>query len=226
MSRRISRGLLAVAAVVAVSAAWHFHATAQEERPGRRRAVRAAPPALEEAAQDEGEAPRGRGRRAPAGRPGRPPAHGGGHAMHGGEHDECARACSDCQRACDSCANHCAQMVMQGAPDHLTTLQSCLDCAEICAAASRIVSRGGPFGEIICKACADACAACGKNCEQFPDDEHMAQCAKVCRECEQECREMVGQAGHAGQPDANARPRRNDRRDRDNDGDRDSDERE
>lgn len=109
---------------------------------------------------------------------------------HGHAFDECARACSDCQRECDSCATHCRHMLAQGKKEHQTTLRTCLDCGDHCAAASRIMARRGVFSDLICKACADACARCGKECQKF-DDEHMKKCAAECRKCEKACREML-----------------------------------
>jgi hypothetical protein len=97
-------------------------------------------------------------------------------------------------------------MLAEGKKEHQQTLQTCLDCAEICAAADRIVSRSGPFSDTICRACAEACERCAKACEQFPDDEHMAQCAKECRTCQRECESMVSHSGHpahGGQKDKN-----------------------
>ena len=114
---------------------------------------------------------------------------------HGGPHDKCAKACSDCQRACDSCATHCARLLAAGKKDHLKTLATCQDCATHCSAAACIVSRKGPFTDLICKACMEACARCGKACAAFPDDKHMKQCAEECRRCEKACREMLDKGG-------------------------------
>jgi hypothetical protein len=58
------------------------------------------------------------------------------------------------------------------------------------------VARGGPFSDLICTACAEACARCAKACEQQPGDEHMKACAEECRRCEKECREMLKHVGH------------------------------
>jgi hypothetical protein len=110
---------------------------------------------------------------------------------HHGAYDRCARACSDCQRSCDSCATHCANMLARGQKDHRRTLATCQDCATHCSAAACIVARRGPFSDTICKACAEACARCGKACEAFPDDDHMKECARECRKCEKACREML-----------------------------------
>jgi hypothetical protein len=105
--------------------------------------------------------------------------------------EACAKACSDCQRACDLCSTHCAHQVHAGKAEHMKTLMTCQDCADVCAAASQVVARGGPFAVTICKACADVCAECAKACEAFPDDAHMKMCAQECRKCEKACREMV-----------------------------------
>lgn len=118
------------------------------------------------------------------------------HDKHGGEFDKCAKACNDCQRMCDSCATHCAMLLAKGNKEHLKTLQTCQDCATHCSAAACIVARRGPFSDLICTACADACQRCGKACEHFKDDEHMRKCAEECFRCEKACREMLKHAGH------------------------------
>src|SRR3569623_948135 len=69
--------------------------------------------------------------------------------------DECAKACNDCQRACDACSTHCARLMADGKKEHMSTLQTCQDCATHCSAAASIVSRQGPFSDVICTACAE-----------------------------------------------------------------------
>lgn len=116
-----------------------------------------------------------------------------GHAddKHAAMYEECARACNDCQRACDMCSAHCAKMAADGKREHLTTMQTCQDCATCCAAAAGIVSRKGPFSDITCTACADACKRCGEHCDKFKDSPIMKQCADECRKCEKACRAML-----------------------------------
>jgi hypothetical protein len=118
-----------------------------------------------------------------------------GHSQHK-MFQECAAACNACQQECDSCARHCAEALAQGKEDHLKTLRTCIDCAEFCSAAARIVAAEGPFSDLICESCAEACARCGKACEQFPNDEHMKRCAEECRKCEKACRDMLKHAQH------------------------------
>ena len=121
------------------------------------------------------------------------------HREHDKAFQDCAEACSECQRACDMCATHCAHLLHAGKQEHLKTLMTCQDCADVCAAASQITARGGPFAVLICKACADACAKCAEQCEKFPDDKHMQECAEECRDCEKACRKMVEHIGHGDQ---------------------------
>ncbi len=127
------------------------------------------------------------------------PAANAGHANHNmqgyAEHfQKCAEACSDCQRECDRCAMHCAGMMAQGKEHHQMTMQTCLDCADVCAAAAQIVSRGGPFSADICAACADVCKKCAAACRKHENDEMMAACAKECEACEKACRSMLQNA--------------------------------
>jgi hypothetical protein len=117
-----------------------------------------------------------------------------GHAGHGGMFSKCAEACSNCQRECDACAHHCAVQLAEGHKAHLMTLQTCLDCAALCATAAQIVSREGIFSNLACTACADACARCGKECDKHQGDKMMAACAEECRRCEKACRDMVAMA--------------------------------
>ena len=115
---------------------------------------------------------------------------------HHGMGAACAAACGACQRSCDSCATHCASLLAEGEKDHLESLQTCQDCASLCATAAQIVSRGGPFTDLVCTACAEACDRCANACEKKPDDEHMKRCAEECRKCEKECREMLKHVEH------------------------------
>jgi hypothetical protein len=115
---------------------------------------------------------------------------GGPH--HKEEFDKCAEACGRCQRECDACSAHCTEHIVEGHKHHLATLQSCRDCADICSAAAEIVARRGVLSDIICSACADACARCANACEEHGrDDRVMKACAEECRRCERACRDMI-----------------------------------
>ena len=120
-----------------------------------------------------------------------PPAHGE-HLRH---YTACAKACGECALACDECAAHCAKMLADGKKEHLKSLQTCQDCAAVCGSAACVTARGGPFSDLICTACADACKRCGDECEQMKDDPVMKRCADECRKCEKACRDMLKHIG-------------------------------
>ena len=117
------------------------------------------------------------------------------HSEHDAMMMACAKACSDCQRMCDMCGTHCAHMLAEGKKEHAKTLATCQDCSTICAAASSVVARGGPFSGTVCAACAECCSKCAKACEAHPDDKHMKMCAEECRKCEKACLDMVKHMG-------------------------------
>jgi hypothetical protein len=129
-------------------------------------------------------------------------AGGGGQARADDPHahDEhfaaCAKACGDCQQMCDMCFRHCAGLLADGKKEHAKTMQACVDCAECCSLAARLTARGSPFAAAACECCARCNDDCAAACEKFPDDKHMADCAKACRDCAKACRDMVKHLSH------------------------------
>lgn len=115
-------------------------------------------------------------------------AHAGGE--HGGHMSECAKICANCQLACDSCFKHCISLAGEGKKDHAECAQYCADCAECCKACATLCGRQSPLSPQMLDCCAKCCDACAASCEKFPDDKHMAQCAKTCRDCAKSCRDM------------------------------------
>jgi len=104
--------------------------------------------------------------------------------------DKCAKACAHCALECESCARHCTLKLAAGEKNHAKSLQLCLDCADLCVTAGKVVARKGPTAKMVCKACAEVCDTCAAECEK--GDEHMKACGKVCRDCAKECRAMIG----------------------------------
>jgi hypothetical protein len=111
------------------------------------------------------------------------------HAAH---FTDCAKECGECARVCDVCAAHCAKLLAAGNKEHLSTLATCADCASICVSGACVVARMGPFSDVICTACADACKRCGDACDKHAaHDAVMKQCTDECRKCEKSCRDML-----------------------------------
>jgi len=115
------------------------------------------------------------------------------------EHDEhftkCAKTCADCQLECDSCFKHCLTLLAEGKKEHSKTAQLCADCAECCKTCSTLCARKSPLVRHMLECCEKCCTECATACGKFPEDKHMAECAKSCGECAKECRELLKHLG-------------------------------
>jgi hypothetical protein len=104
---------------------------------------------------------------------------------------------AECAQTCTSCADACL-----GEEHHLSELVTCvrlnLDCADICEATARVLTRQTAFqpatARAMLEACIAACAACAEECERHAEMgmEHCRICAEACRRCEGACREALG----------------------------------
>ena len=90
------------------------------------------------------------------------------------------------------------ELVADGKKEHLLTMRTCQDCADLCSVTARLLARQGPLSDTSVLACAQACKRCGDECAKHTHDPLMKQCAEECRKCEKACREMVQHAGGAG----------------------------
>jgi hypothetical protein len=107
---------------------------------------------------------------------------------------ECVEACFDCAQSCTACADACL------GEDDSKSLTRCirlnLDCADVCDATGRILSRQTAFepemARAALRACAEACRLCGDECERHASHhEHCRVCAEACRRCERACNDVL-----------------------------------
>ncbi len=101
--------------------------------------------------------------------------------------DDCAQACTADADA-DLGERHLAEMV--------TCIRLCLDCADVCAATVRVVSRwpvsDARAARALLEACAAICQSCGDECERHAQaHEHCRVCADACRRGEEACRGLL-----------------------------------
>jgi hypothetical protein len=108
----------------------------------------------------------------------------------------CIEACYQCAEACTACADDC--LSEQGQVESLVKcIRLNLDCADICVATGRLVSRQTEYDANVTRpqleACIAACKSCGDECEQHAQHgmEHCRVCAEQCRTCEQACDELL-----------------------------------
>ena len=110
----------------------------------------------------------------------------------------CIEACFECAQTCTACADACLS------EDMVAELTKCirtnLDCADLCEATGRVLSRHTGYDANITldviRACQMACKACADECEKHASmHEHCRICAEACRRCEATCAELVAALG-------------------------------
>lgn len=113
---------------------------------------------------------------------------------------ECIEACFACEQACVACADACL------GESQVDMLKRCirqnLDCADICAATGRILSRQFESDAHVLRGllelCMRSCATCGAECRNHSSEhEHCKVCAEACQRCEERCRKMLQKNGGA-----------------------------
>jgi uncharacterized membrane protein len=103
-------------------------------------------------------------------------------------------ALSDCAQACTACADE--DLSEQDVTELVKCIRLCLDCADVCTATVRVISRQTEYEANVTRslleACAVTCKSCGDECERHAHmHEHCRVCAEACRRCEQACRELL-----------------------------------
>jgi hypothetical protein len=110
----------------------------------------------------------------------------------------CIEACYECAQACTACADAC---LSEETVDQLRTcIRTDLDCADVCEATGRVLSRHTGYDanltRAVLEACAVACRACGDECAGHAAmHEHCRVCAESCRRCEAACRALLDALG-------------------------------
>lgn len=99
-----------------------------------------------------------------------------------------------CSQACTGCADACLSEEMVA--ELRTCIRSNLDCADICDATARMLSRHTGYDADLTRAqlqaCAQACRSCGDECARHAEAHgHCRICAEACRACEEACNELV-----------------------------------
>jgi Domain of Unknown Function (DUF326) len=103
-------------------------------------------------------------------------------------------AVNDCAQACTSCAD--ADLSEPGVAELVKCIRLCLDCADVCTATGRVISRQTEYDanltRSLLEACVTACRSSGDECERHAAmHEHCRVCAEACSRCEQACQELL-----------------------------------
>jgi hypothetical protein len=101
---------------------------------------------------------------------------------------------TECAETCTSCADACLGEDMVA--DLIKCIATNLDCADICGAAARVLSRRVGFDATITgnvlQTCIAACRACSDECSRHASmHEHCRICAESCRACLRACEDLL-----------------------------------
>lgn len=110
----------------------------------------------------------------------------------------CIEACFECEQTCTACADACLGEEMVAELVRCVRLN--LDCADICGATGRLLSRQTGYDPIVTQAvleaCATACRSCADECTEHAGmHEHCLVCAEACRRCEAACEKLLASFG-------------------------------
>ena len=111
---------------------------------------------------------------------------------------QCIEILVECAQACTACADAC---LSEDAVARLTKcIRTNLDCADICHATSRVLSRHTGYDANLTiaalEACSTACFTCADECGRHaPDHDHCRICAEICAHSDDACRALLGSLG-------------------------------
>src|SRR5688572_24294364 len=85
---------------------------------------------------------------------------------------ECITACYSCHEACNACADGC--LAEDDVAHQVTCIRRNLDCADICLATAKVISRltqtdKKVAGDLL-RACITACEACAAECSKHGEE--------------------------------------------------------
>jgi hypothetical protein len=106
----------------------------------------------------------------------------------------CIQECVACAQSCTACAD--ASLAEEDFAEMRRSARLCLDCADICEATGRILTRQTDYDAGLSRSqlsvCLQECAACAEECERHAEHhEHCRICAEECRRCEEACSALL-----------------------------------
>ena len=106
----------------------------------------------------------------------------------------CLEACLECEMTCTACSDACLHE--KKVAELAFCVRTDLDCADVCGALGRALSRASrPDADTmrtLLTACATACRACGDECRKHASmHAHCRICAESCEACAKACQALL-----------------------------------
>jgi len=109
---------------------------------------------------------------------------------------ECITACYSCAEACNACVDAC--LAEENAQHMVACIRTNEDCADICLATARIVSRlthtNKEMVGALLRACILACRISGAECAKHAEMmAHCSICSQACLHCANACEDLLAE---------------------------------
>jgi hypothetical protein len=106
----------------------------------------------------------------------------------------CIDECLACLQSCTACAD--ASVAEENVADMRKCIRLCLDCADVCDATARTLTRQTEYVASTSRAqvssCLELCAICADECERHAAHHgHCRLSAEECRRCEKACSTLL-----------------------------------
>jgi hypothetical protein len=106
----------------------------------------------------------------------------------------CIDACVSCAQSCTACAD--ADLAEDDVAAMRRCARLCLDCADVCGATGRVITRqtewDAPTSRAQVQSCEAICRACAEECEHHAEHHaHCRICGEDCRACELACQALL-----------------------------------
>jgi hypothetical protein len=100
----------------------------------------------------------------------------------------CIDACYECATLCDHCAAACLK------ESDVKMLANCIEldiyCADICRLTAHFMAKGEKYAGEACALCAKVCRDCADECARHKHG-HCKACSEACSKCAEECSRMA-----------------------------------
>jgi Cys-rich four helix bundle protein (predicted Tat secretion target) len=111
------------------------------------------------------------------------------HDHHGGKHASLVAAAADCVQKGQACIAHCISLLGQGEKEMASCHASVHQTVAICAALQEIANLDSKYLGALAKVAMEICKGCEEECRKH-ENKHMVckHCADACAACYKECK--------------------------------------
>lgn len=114
------------------------------------------------------------------------------HHNHGAKNQTLVDSASDCVKTGEACINHCLDLLAQGDKEMAACAKSVNEMLGVCAALQRLATVDSKFLPKFAKVAGEMCEACENECRKHEKKHAECKaCADSCAVCLKECQKIA-----------------------------------